>query len=58
LPWRVIVWRTKFGVQFAEVRSSLVNPQQVLGLALDTRITSSKLADFGSKMAAQSLGAP
>jgi len=31
-----------------------VNPQQVLGLALDTRITSSKLADFGSKMAAWS----
>jgi hypothetical protein len=31
-----------------------VNPQQVLGLAIDTRITSSKLADFGSKMAAWS----
>jgi hypothetical protein len=27
LPWRVIVWRTKFGVQFGKVRSSLVNPQ-------------------------------
>ena len=32
LLWRVIVWRMKFGVQFAKVRSSLMNPQQVLPL--------------------------